>query len=67
MKLLNHTGLLKNMYVWLSIDNLIFKNKLISIKLRPEMLKLVNEGHLGIERCKNLIKDLIFWPYTKFV
>lgn len=26
------------------------------------MLKLIHEGHIGIERCKNLIKDLIFWP-----
>ena len=46
------------------IDNLIFKNKslLIPKKLRPEMLKIIHEGHMGIERCKNLIKDLIFWP-----
>ncbi|XP_008181766.1 uncharacterized protein K02A2.6-like [Acyrthosiphon pisum] len=26
------------------------------------MLKIVHEGHMGIERCKNSIKDLIFWP-----
>jgi len=25
------------------------------------MLKIVHEGHMGIERCKNSIKDLIFW------
>lgn len=30
------------------------------------MLKLVNEGHMSIIRCKNLIKDLIFWPYTNY-
>ncbi|CAI6375189.1 unnamed protein product [Macrosiphum euphorbiae] len=26
------------------------------------MLKIVHEGHMGIERCKNSIRDLIFWP-----
>jgi len=46
------------------IDNLLFKNKslLIPKNLRPEMLKIVHEGHMGIERCKNSIRDLIFWP-----
>jgi len=46
------------------IDDLIFKNKslLIPKNLRPEMLKIVHEDHIGIERCKNSIKDLIFWP-----
>lgn len=46
------------------IDNLLFKNKslLIPKNLRPEMLKIVHEGHMEIKRCKNSIKDLIFWP-----
>ncbi|CAI6364555.1 unnamed protein product [Macrosiphum euphorbiae] len=26
------------------------------------MLKIVHEGHMGIERCKNSIRDLIFRP-----
>jgi len=26
------------------------------------MFKIVHEGHMGIEKSKNSIKDLIFWP-----
>jgi len=26
------------------------------------MLKLIHECHMGIERCKNQIKDILFWP-----
>lgn len=27
------------------------------------MLKIIHEGHMGNERCRNQIKDVLFWPY----
>lgn len=42
------------------IDDLVFKGNclIIPTNLRPYMLKLIHEGHMGIEPCKNQIKDL---------
>ena len=30
--------------------------------LRPEMLGLLHEGHLGIEKCKQRARDTMYWP-----
>lgn len=45
-------------------DNLLFlENKMIvPTKLRVEMLKLVHEGHLGIEKTKNRARKIFYWP-----
>ena len=34
----------------------------IPTTLRPYMLKLIHQAHLGIVKCKHLAKDVIFWP-----
>ncbi|CAG9089362.1 unnamed protein product [Plutella xylostella] len=46
------------------IDGLILKNNQIFIPvcLRDEMLSRVHEGHLGIDRCKQRARDVMFWP-----
>ncbi|XP_050548981.1 uncharacterized protein K02A2.6-like [Daktulosphaira vitifoliae] len=46
------------------IDNLVFKGHCLVIphSLRSQMLNLIHEGHMGIERCRNQIKDVLFWP-----
>jgi len=46
------------------IDDLVFKSNclIVPTKLRSDMLKLIHEGHMGIERCRNQIKDVLFWP-----
>lgn len=45
-------------------DKLLFcENKIIvPTKLRQEMLKLVHEGHLGIEKTKNRARQIFYWP-----
>ena len=30
--------------------------------MRPEMLKLIHSSHLGIEKCKRSVRDIIYWP-----
>ncbi|XP_052748238.1 uncharacterized protein LOC128200096 [Galleria mellonella] len=35
---------------------------LIPKELREEMLKIVHEGHLGIDRCKRRARQVMFWP-----
>ena len=46
------------------INGLIFKNSRIVVpkSLRKEMLKLLYYNHLGIEKCKNRAKEILFWP-----
>lgn len=48
-------------------SNLLLKGSsiVIPIKLRPKILKLLHEGHLGIERTKDLARGNIFWPGLK--
>lgn len=47
-----------------TIDGLIFKaDKIIIPKtMRKEMLKRTHEGHLGMEKCKNRARQIMFWP-----
>ncbi|XP_055923337.1 uncharacterized protein K02A2.6-like [Eupeodes corollae] len=46
------------------IDDILLKSNRIVIpsSMRKEVLKLIHEGHLGIQRCQSLAKDIVFWP-----
>ena len=35
---------------------------IIPTSLRPQMLKLIHEGHLGIEKCQRRARRLMYWP-----
>ena len=45
-------------------EGLIFKaNQLvIPTAMRPDMLNLIHESHLGIEKCKSRARAALFWP-----
>ncbi|XP_048004084.1 uncharacterized protein K02A2.6-like [Leguminivora glycinivorella] len=46
------------------VDGIIFKNNLILIpkSMRADMLKVIHDGHLGIDRCKRRARQVLFWP-----
>ena len=46
------------------IDGLIFLNdKIIMPKvLRQDMLLLIHKSHLGIQKCKCMAREIIYWP-----
>lgn len=46
------------------VDDVIFKDNTVLIPpaLRAEMLRVVHEGHQGIDRCKRRARQVIFWP-----
>ena len=45
-------------------DGLVLKGMRIIIpnKKREEILKLIHEGHLGLNKCKMRAKETVFWP-----
>ena len=45
-------------------DGLILKGTRIIIpdKKREEILKLIHEGHLGLNKCKTRAKETVYWP-----
>uniref|UniRef100_A0A3P9IGQ4 Gypsy retrotransposon integrase-like protein 1 n=1 Tax=Oryzias latipes TaxID=8090 RepID=A0A3P9IGQ4_ORYLA len=45
-------------------DGLIFKNSRLVVPhtMRSEMLRKVHESHLGIVKCKERARDVLFWP-----
>ncbi|XP_052751506.1 uncharacterized protein K02A2.6-like [Galleria mellonella] len=44
-------------------SNITYQDQvLIPKELREEMLKIVHEGHLGIDRCKRRARQVMFWP-----
>ena len=45
-------------------EDLIFRGDRIIIPtaLRPEMLDIIHESHLGMEKCKTRASQVIFWP-----
>lgn len=47
------------------VDNLIFKNSalLVPKTLRKEMLNLIHYNHMGVEKSKNRIRGILFWPF----
>lgn len=46
------------------IDGLIFKGDRIVVlrKLRKELLKKIHYCHLGVEKCKNRAREIVYWP-----
>lgn len=46
------------------VDEVIFKENLVlvPINLRQDMLRIIHEGHLGIDRCKRRARQVMFWP-----
>lgn len=46
------------------IDGLIFKAQRLVVpkKFRKEMLDRIHYSHLGIEKCKNRAREVVFWP-----
>ena len=45
-------------------DGLILKGSriVILVKQHEAVLKLVHEGHLGVNKCKLYTKDMVYWP-----
>ena len=45
-------------------EGLIFKDHqlVISTAVRRDMLNLIHESHLGIEKCKSRARAILFWP-----
>lgn len=42
---------------------LLFNTKLVvPTSLRQEMLTLLHEGHIGLEKCKNRARQIFYWP-----
>lgn len=46
------------------LDGVLLKGTKIVIptSMRSQMLRLVHEGHLGIEKCKRRACDVLYWP-----
>ena len=46
------------------IDGLLFKGPKVIVPsaLRAEMLDKIHEGHLGMVKCKQHARDILFWP-----
>ena len=46
------------------IDGIVFKSRKIIIPkaLRSEMLGRVHTGHMGVQKCKERARDVLFWP-----
>ena len=47
-----------------SSDGVLLKGEklIISKAMQPEMLKLIHCSHLGIEKCKQQARDIMYWP-----
>ena len=47
------------------LDGVLLKGTKIVIptSMRQQMVRLVHEGHLGIEKCKRRARDTLYWPY----
>ncbi|KAL9988764.1 hypothetical protein ACROYT_G003247 [Oculina patagonica] len=46
------------------MEGLVFKEEriVIPVALRKDMLKRVHIGHMGMVKCKNRAKEVMFWP-----
>ena len=46
------------------IDGVVFKGDRVIIPeaMKKDMLTIIHESHLGIVRCKQLARDIIYWP-----
>lgn len=45
-------------------DGIVFRGERVVIPttMQRESLKTIHQAHLGIERCKQRARDLVFWP-----
>jgi len=45
-------------------DGVVFRGDRVVIPqaMRPEMLRIIHEGHFGIVLCKRRARDVLFWP-----
>lgn len=46
------------------LDGVLLKGTkiVVPISMRKQMLKLVHEGHLGMEKCKRRAREVLYWP-----
>ena len=44
-------------YIVFKVDRAV-----IPASMRAEMLKIINESHMGIVKCKQLARDILYWP-----
>jgi hypothetical protein len=46
------------------VDGIIFKGERVVIpeSMRREMLGIIHESHLGMVKCKQLARDVLYWP-----
>ena len=46
------------------MEGLVFEEErsVIPVALRKDMLKRVHIGHVGMRKCKNRAKEVMFWP-----
>lgn len=43
-------------------DSCYGERLIVPTTLRREMLRLIHENHLGIEKCKGRARDVLYWP-----
>lgn len=57
-------SVMKNCMPYYKVKDELLKSNCIVIpsSMRHEILNLIHEGHLGIQRCQSLAKDIVFWP-----
>jgi len=46
------------------VEGVLFKGNCIIVPLtmRPAMLQLIHEGHLGVEKCRARARQILYWP-----
>ena len=46
------------------VDGVLLKGERVVVpeSLKAQMLTLIHEGHLGIEKCKRRARDVLYWP-----
>lgn len=46
------------------LNDIVYRNMSVIIpeKIRKDILKKIHEGHMGVERTKNLVRGVLFWP-----
>ena len=46
------------------LDGLLFVNGrlIVPSTMRPDILKLIHEGHLSMDKCKTITRRTLYWP-----
>ena len=46
------------------VDGVLLKGQRVVVpgSMKTQMLTLIHEGHLGIEKCKRRARDILYWP-----